>query len=110
MNRQDIFTISAFNITTDEDVTPMSLCHSYYIADEAISEAIDYADDLSYEDDIIEVRVYAGEYENIDTGDVFGEPFDIFTATNTTKEKSAAARKAANYVNIDGLDYYAVKN
>jgi hypothetical protein len=38
---------------------------------------------------------------------VFGEPFDIFTATNTTKEKSRVARENQNYVKTTGLNYYA---
>ena len=107
MKKENIFTINAINITTGEDVTPMRLSKNYYNEGDATDDAISLANELKDDEDVIEVTVYAGEYENVDTGNVFGEPFDIFTATNTTREKSAKARKEENYVKLDGLDYYA---
>jgi len=107
MKRENIFTITALNLTSGEDVTPMYLSKNFYNEGDATDSAVALANELVDDEDVIEVTVYAGEYENVDTGDVFGEPFDIFTATNTTKEKSRIAREKENYVKTTGLDYYA---
>ena len=107
MNKIDIYTISAQNVITEEDVTPMYLCKNYYSQADAEDDARKLADSLKDDEEVVEVTVYAGEYEDADTGNIFGENFDIFTATNTDKEKSMAARKEANYVRLNGLDYYA---
>lgn len=107
MKKQNIFTISALNIKTGEDVTPMYCLKNYYNEGDATDDAIALANQFKDDEEIIEVTVYAGEYEDVDTCDVFGEPFDIFTATNTTKEKSRITREAENYVKTTGLNYYA---
>ena len=107
MRTEEIFTINAINIETGEDVTPMQYMTDYYSETAAIEDAIDVANQFLYDEGVIEITVYAGEYEDSDTGDVFGEPFDIFTATNATKEKSKIAREKENYVKTTGLDYYA---
>lgn len=95
------------NIKTGEDVTPMRLSKTYYNVFDAIDDAISLADDLKDNEDVIEVTVYAGEYEDVDTRNIYGEPFDIFTATNTNQEKSKSTREEAGYVKTTGLDYYA---
>lgn len=107
MKKENIFTISAINIITGEDVTPMRLSKTYYNEGDATDDAIALADELKDDEDVIEVTVYAGEYEDVDTGNVYGEPFDIFTATNTNQEKSKTTREDAGYVKTTGLDYYA---
>jgi hypothetical protein len=107
MKKENIFTISAFNIITDEDVTPMRFSKNYYNEGDATDDAIALADELKDDEDVIEIRIYAGEYEDVDTGNIYGEPFDIFTATNANQEKSKSAREDAGYVITTGLDYYA---
>lgn len=111
MNRKKrpIYTLGATNIHTGEDVLPMYLCITYYNPADAQDDAVKFADEQADNtEDVIEISVYAGEYEDVNTGDVFGDNiYDIFTATNVSKERSMAARKAENYVKIDGLDYYA---
>lgn len=106
MKRQNIFTISAFNIETGEDVTPMPCLKNYYNEGDATDDAVALANQFKDDEEVIEITVYAGEYEDVDTCNVFDEPFDIFTATNTTKEKSRITREKQNYDKTTGLNYY----
>lgn len=109
-NKQPIYTLGATNIYTGEDVLPMYLSKIYYNPADAQDDAVKFADEQADNtEDVIEISVYAGEYEDVNTGDILcdGDTYDFFTATNVSRERSMAARKAENYVKIDGLDYYA---
>lgn len=103
--KKNIFTIDVSDIINEEGIMDARTCVDYNSEDEAINVAKEIANDFSSDNNVIEISVFAGEYEN-ENGDVFGEPFDIFTATNVSKEKSVAARKQANYVK-ETVDYYA---
>ena len=103
--KKDIYTIDVYNLTADEDITPMALLVPYYDLDDAIAKAKLQAELLSDADDVIEVRVLAGEYEN-EKGEVWGEPEVIFTASNSSKERTAEIRIEMGYCCAD-VDYYA---
>jgi len=105
--QQEIFTISALDIENEEDVSDMQYCgKSYYDIDEAIEAATEFAKTLSDYDSVIIVTVYGGEYET-QSGDVYGEPFDIYTISNSDQETTEIAREEAGYYRLD-VDDYAV--
>lgn len=106
MAKNYFYEVYATDVVDGEDVTPMANRISYYHEIEAINDAISIADSFKNDDRVIEVTVYAGEWEDFN-GNVFGEPFDIYTATNVSKEKSKLAREQNNFVKTTGLDYYA---
>lgn len=100
-----IFTISAANIT-DETACDFDCKESYeiyYSIDKAISAAIDVAKSLSDEEDVYNVSVFSGEYQD-DMGNIFGEPYDVYTFSNKNKQTTFKARINAGYVRgvVDG--------
>lgn len=104
--RKEIWTVELCNITTGEslfDHRCNCLCDDMYgaieVAEEIISEYVDYPD-------VVETTVYQGQYMT-ENGDVLGEPYDVFTATNKSPQESANARQRADYVR-KYVDYYAV--
>lgn len=104
--RKEIWTVELCNITTGEslfDHRCNCLCDDLYgaieVAEEIISEYVDYPD-------VVETTVYQGQYMT-ENGDVLGEPYDVFTATNKSPQESADARQRADYVR-KYVDYYAV--
>ena len=103
--KTDIFTINVYNLTTDEDVTPMRLAVNYYDFGTAQKVAEEYANELVDEDDVIEINVFAGEYED-ENGNVWGDHDVIYTATNANKEQSADTRQKNGYCTLE-VDYYA---
>lgn len=104
--RKEIWTVGLCDIITGEslfDHRCNCLCDdldgAIEVAKEIISEYVDYPD-------VVETTVYQGQYMTED-GDVLGEPYDVFTATNKTPQESADARQRADYVR-KYVDYYAV--
>lgn len=80
--RRDVFSVYAFNDTQDEGVDFFpETATTYYNADKAIRVAEKLAKEYQNESDRYTFSVYAGEYE-MPNGDVFGEPFDIYSVSN----------------------------
>jgi hypothetical protein len=105
--KKEVFTISAFDIESDENVSDMRYCgQTYYNIDDAIDSATEFAQSLVNYGSVIMITVYAGEYEN-GNGDVFGEPVDVYTISNSDKRTTAIARKQCGYTSVD-VDAYAV--
>ena len=69
---------------------------TYYNEQRAIDAARDMADDLTDENDVILISVFAGEEEDLE-GNVWGECFDIFTISSQDEESTIRARKAFGY-------------
>lgn len=104
--RKEIWTVELCNITTGEslfDNRCNCLCDdldgAIEVAEEIISEYVDYPD-------VVETTVYQGQYMT-ENGDVLGDPYDVFTATNKSPQESSDARQRADYVR-KYVDYYAV--
>ena len=104
--KKEIWTVELCNITTGEslfDHRCNCLCDdldgAIEVSKEIISEYVDYPD-------VVETTVYQGQYIT-ENGDVLGEPYDVFTATNKSPQESADARQRADYVR-KYVDYYAV--
>ena len=80
--RRDVFSVYAFNDTQDEGVDFFpETATTYYNADKAIRIAEKLAKEYQNESDRYTFSVLAGEYE-MPNGDVFGEPFDIYSVSN----------------------------
>jgi hypothetical protein len=106
-NRKEVFTISAFNIENEEDVSDMRYCgQTYYNIDDAIASATEFAQSLIDYGSVVMVTVYAGEYQT-ESGDIFGEPQDVYTISNSDRRTTAIARKKAGYV-TDKVNDYAI--
>lgn len=106
-NRKEVFTISAFNIENEEDVSDMQYCgQTYYNIDDAIASATEFAQSLIDYGSVVMVTVYAGEYQT-ESGDIFGEPQDVYTISNSDRRTTAIARKKAGYV-TDKVNDYAI--
>ena len=105
--KKDVFTISAFDIENEEDVSDMQYCaKTYYDINDAIASATKFAQSLVDYGKVVMVTVYAGEYET-DNGNIFGEPYDVYTISNSDKKTTAIARKQCGYVSLN-VDAYAV--
>ena len=77
---------------------------TYYSEQRAIDAARDMADDLTDEDDVILISVFAGEEEDLE-GNVWGDCFDIFTISNQDEESTIRARKAFGYADRTVNEY-----
>ena len=105
-SKKEIFTIDGFNIETEEDASDMKYCGVvYYSEDEAVKAAREYAEICanSYEEVII-VTVFGGEYET-SSGDIYGEPYDIYSISSKDKETTIAARREAGYTSVEVDEY-----
>lgn len=106
-DKKEVYTISAYDIENDEDVSDMQHCgQTYYDIDDAIDSATEFAQSLIDYGSVVMVTVYAGEYQTED-GNIFGEPQDVYTISNSDRRTTAIARKQAGYVNIKVDDYAA---
>ena len=107
VGKKDVFTVSAFDIESEEDVSDMKVCGQiYYDIDDAIAAATELAQSFVNYGSVVMVTVFAGEYEK-DNGDIFGEPEAIYAISNSDKRTTAIARKRCGYVRSD-VDAYAV--
>ena len=106
-DKKEVFTVSAFDIENEEDVSDMRYCgQTYYDIDDAIASATEFAQSLIDYGSVVMVTVYAGEYQ-AESGDIFGESQDVYTISNSDKRTTAIARKEAGYVNSK-VNAYAV--
>ena len=104
-NRKEVFTIDAFDIEKEEDVSDMQYCGKiYYDIDDAIASATEFAQSFVDYGSVVMVSVYAGEYQT-ESGDIFGEPIDVYTISNSDKRTTSIARKRAGYVGLEVDDY-----
>ena len=108
-DRCPIFTIQATRLSKeyDEEESYEDMQYTsqiYYNEQRAIDAARDMADDLTEEDDVILISVFAGEEEDLD-GNVWGECFDIFTISNQNEESTIRARKAFGYADPTVNEY-----
>lgn len=102
--RTMIFTISATNISTEEnDFECKETYEIYYSVDKAISAAIDVAKMLADDESVYNVSVFSGE-EQDDNGNILGEPYDIYTFSNKDRDTTISARLESGYVKgeVDG--------
>lgn len=108
--RTPIFTLNAVDLTTDEGFNDMQYTsQTYYSEQEAIEAAKDMANTYSDWDGVINISVMAGEYE-LPSGDVYGEPYDIYTVSNKDDETTRSAREKSGYVRHDVDDYHTPIN
>lgn len=104
--KKEVFTINAFDIENEEDVTEMKYSVDYYSEDEAVEAAREMAKDFIDFGSVVMVSVFAGEYED-ENGNVFGDPEAIYTISNSDRETTSIARKAAGYVS-EYVDEYVI--
>lgn len=104
-NKREIFTVDAFDIENEIDVCDMQYCGQiYYNIDEAIKAAKKLAQDLIDYENVAIVTVYGGEYET-DNGNIFGDPQDVYSISNSDKETTMFTREQCGYVNPEVNDY-----
>lgn len=104
MSKTNIFTISIYNLTSDCEFECCESWDTYYAIDDAIDAASRVAKELSNEDDVYDITIFGGEYQN-DNGDTFGEPFGIIAISNKDKETTKEARLAYGFV-VGEMDGY----
>ena len=100
-----IFTIGVTNIT-DECACDFDCKETYeifYTEKEAITAAVNIAKTLANEESVYNVSVFGGEYQD-ESGDILGEPYDIYTYSNKDRETTISARLKSGYVKgeVDG--------
>lgn len=107
---KDVYTIDLYRIDADGDETAlddMEASQTFYSEDDAIECANKLADSYASDDDVVFAVVMGGEREK-PNGDIVGEPFDIYWASSSDKQKTADYRKKARYAAFDNkMDYYA---
>lgn len=100
-----IFTLSATNLRTENEIFDALAVVDYFTEESAISAARELAKKLSANfDDVCQVTVYSGEYKK-ESGDVCGEPVDIYTISSKSKSETAKARRDAGYVKLEVDEY-----
>ena len=105
-----IFTLNALDITTDEGIEDMKyIGQTYYSEDDAIDAAREMANAYSDWDGVIIVSVMTGEYE-MPSGDIYGEPMDIYTISNKDKNQTIQAREESGYTNAEVDEYISEMN
>lgn len=103
--KREVFTISAFDIENEEDVSDMAICgHIYYSFDDAVEAAKEIANTFIDFSEVILTTVYGGEYE-YDNGDIYGEPIDLYCISNSDLITTSIMRRKCGYVN-DQVDEY----
>ena len=107
---KDVFTIDLFRIDADgeeERIDDMAASQTYYSDDDAIADAKKIIDGYKDDEGVVFAVVMAGEREK-PSGDIVGEPFDIYWASSSDKATTSEYRKKANYAAFDNaMDYYA---
>lgn len=100
-----IFTISATNLKTEEEVYDVLAMVDYFSGEAAIAAARELAEkcNTSY-DEVCNVTVFAGEYKT-ESGDILGEPMDIYTISSKSKEVTIEARKRVGYASLEVDEY-----
>jgi len=104
--RKEIWTVNLFNLYSEGSMFDHR-CNDYYDdLDGAIEAAKEIVKDFVGYENVVEVTVYQGQYID-EAGNVVGDIYDVFTATNVSPQESAEARQRADYVR-KYVDYYAV--
>lgn len=100
-HKKEVFTISAYNIQTEESIIDMPTSIDYDSEEEAVKAARNLAKTFADNEDVVIVTVFGGEYET--PSGIFGEPYDIYTISNKDRRTTMIARKEAGYVsgNVD---------
>ena len=103
-----IYTISAYDIDYDAVYEEVKYDGQiYYSEEEAVEAAREWCSELTSDDEpLICITVYGGEYKTPD-GNFYGEPFDIWTISNKSKEETVIGRRNAGYVSEE-VDEYAL--
>lgn len=102
--KKEIYTIQAWNVRDEYDVTSMSRLADYNSFDEAYAAAVEECSSFVGDEDVIQVTIFGGEYVD-DKGNVFGEPFDLYTISNKDKSATAKAREEAGYTALNVDEY-----
>lgn len=103
--RKEIWTIDLSDIVNEEGVNHRLCAGIYEDMDSAIETAKKIVEEYVGDGRILEATVYQGEYMN-ESGDVLGEPYDIFTATNVSPGVSSQARMNSGFCKCY-VDWYA---
>lgn len=103
MEKTNIFTISAYNLTNDCEFECQESWETYYSVDDAVESACKLALNLSTEDDVYDITIFGGEYMDED-GNTLGEPFGIIAISNKDKQTTIDARLESGFVigEVDG--------
>lgn len=107
---KEVFTIDLYRIDADgeeEGLDDMAASKIYYSDEEAIKDAQGIVD--GYKDDagVVFAVVMGGEVEK-PSGDIVGNPIDIYWASSSDKATTSDFREKARYAAYDNaMDYYA---
>ena len=105
--RKEIFTISAMNLTIEEGIDLLPYTGEIYFSEEeCVKAARKAAKECVSWVDVIEFSVMAGEYQN-ESGDVFGDPFVIFTISSSDKWTTKDLREKLGYCSLFVNEYAA---
>ncbi len=103
--RKEIWTIDLSDILNEEGINHKMCVNPYDSMDAAIQAAQDIVKEFMGDERVVEAVVYQGEYMD-GSGNILGEPYDIYCATNTRPYVSANARLQAGFERIY-VDFYA---
>lgn len=103
--KREVFTISAFDIKNEEDVSDMAICgQTYYSFDDAVEAAKEIANTFIDYPEVILTTVFGGEYE-YDNGDIYGDPIDLYCISNSDLLTTSIMRRKCGYVNNQVDEY-----
>ena len=103
-SRRAIFTVNAERILDEEEYWSGEYSVEYTSEKAAIEAARSFASEISDEDEVIVVWVYAGEYKT-PSGDVYGDPYAIYSISNKGKEETVAAMSEMGFSNPECDEY-----
>ena len=103
--RKEIWTIDLSDIVNEEGVNHRLCAGIYEDMDSAIETAKKIVEEYVGDGRILEATVYHGEYMD-ESGNILGEPYDIFTATNVSPDESSSVRLDEGFCS-HYVDYYA---
>ena len=104
--RKEIFTISAMNLTIEEGIDLLPYTGKIYFSEEeCVEDARNAAKECVSWPDVIEFSVMAGEYQT-ESGNVFGDPFVVFTISSSDKWTTKSLREKCGYCSLF-VDEYA---
>ena len=103
-SRRAIFTVNAERILDEEEYWSGEYSAEYTSEKAAIEAARKFASEISNEDEVIVVWVYAGEYKT-PSGDVYGDPYAIYSISNKGKEETVEAMTDMGYSNLECDEY-----
>ena len=105
-NATDVYTVDAYDIDEDEGLDYMPITGQiYYSEDDAINAARNAAKNFTdFNGNVIIFTVYAGE-KQMANGDIYGEPYDIYSISNSDEQTTIQARKRAGYSRLEVDEY-----